>query len=174
MEIVLIAAVTENGVIGRDGGMPWRLKTDLRRFRARTIGKPVIMGRKTYESLGGPLKGRTNIVVSRDPGFSAAGIVITTSLENALEAARGDALRRGVGEIVIGGGSHIYAALMPLATRLDITQVHARVEGDTFFPPIDLAIWREAERVEPEPSPDDSARFTWLTYRRTPAGSAAS
>jgi dihydrofolate reductase len=173
MEIVLIAAVAENGVIGSDGGMPWRLKTDLRRFRARTIGKPVIMGRKTYESLGGPLKSRTNIVVSRDSSFGAPGIIIAATLERALEAARGDALRRGVDEIVIGGGSHIYTAMMPLATRLDITQVHAKVEGDTFFPPIDMAIWHEVERVQPEPSPEDSARLTWLTYRRAPAGPAA-
>jgi dihydrofolate reductase len=173
MEIVLVAAVAENGVIGRAGGMPWRLSADLKRFRARTWGRPVVMGRRTYAAIGAPLKGRTNIVVTRDPAFQAPGVVVTTSLDRALEAARGDALRRGVGEIVIGGGSDIYAATMAIATELDITRVHAAVEGDTFFPPIDPAVWQEVKRAQPDPAPGDTLRFTWLTYRRKPAPAAA-
>lgn len=172
-EIVLIAAVADNGVIGQSNAMPWRLRADLQHFRSRTSGKPVVMGRKTYESLGRPLKDRTNIVVTRDPGFSAPGIVVAARLASALDVARGDALRRGVDEVVVGGGAEIYAALMPLATKLDITHVHARPQGDTFFPAIDLGVWQEVERTEPERTPEDSDRFTWVTYRRIAAGRAA-
>src|ERR1700730_7752570 len=106
--IVLVAAVGENGVIGRDGGLPWRLKSDMKHFRALTWGKPVIMGRKTHLTLRRPLTGRTNIVITRDATFSAPGVLITTSLENALAVARGDALRRGVAEIAVAGGAEIY------------------------------------------------------------------
>ena len=148
LPLVLVAAVAENGVIGRAGGLPWRLKTDLKRFRALTVGHPVVMGRKTYLSFGKPLKDRTNIVVTRDPEFTAAGIVVTPSLEAALEVAEGDALRRGAAAIVIGGGADIYAADNRLAARLEITRVHARPEGDTMFPAIDPARWRETAREE--------------------------
>jgi dihydrofolate reductase len=164
--LVLVAAVAENGVIGRDGGLPWRLKTDLRRFRALTVGHPVVMGRKTYLSFGKPLKGRTNIVVTRDPAFAAAGVVVAPNLEAALEAAQGDALRRGAAAIVIGGGADIYAATIERALRLEITRVHARPDGDTVFPAIDPAQWREAAREEYEAGPDDEAPFTTLTYER--------
>src|SRR4051812_8705967 len=109
MQIVLVAAVADNGVIGQGGAMPWRLKADLARFRAMTMGKPVIMGRKTYDSIGKPLAGRTTIVVSRDPVLAIAGAVITPGLAQALAVAQGDALRRGVGEIIIAGGADIYA-----------------------------------------------------------------
>ena len=166
IELVLIAAVGDNGVIGRDNAMPWRLPSDLRRFRERTMGRPVIMGRKTFESLGGPLKGRTNIIVSRDQSYAAPGVLVAADLAYALEAARGEALRRGVNEIVIGGGSHVYAALMPPATRLEITRVHASPEGEIVFPPIDGDTWEETERITPERTANDSAPFTWLTYRR--------
>jgi dihydrofolate reductase len=164
--LVLVAAVAENGVIGRDGGLPWRLKTDLRRFRALTVGHPVVMGRKTYLSFGKPLKGRTNIVVTRDPAFTAAGAVVAPNLEAALEAAAGDALRRGAAAIVIGGGADIYAATIQRASRLEITRVHARPEGDTEFPAIDPGQWREAAREEYGAGPDDEAPFTTLTYER--------
>jgi dihydrofolate reductase len=166
MEIVIVAAVADNGVIGRDNDMPWRLKSDLQRFRARTTGKPLLMGRRTYQSLGRPLKSRTNIVVSRDPEFSAPGIVVAPCLESALAVARGDALRRGVNEITIIGGSHIYAALMPTATRLDLTRVHASPAGDTFFPPIDPEVWQEVESLPQPRQPEDSAAFTCVTYKR--------
>ena len=171
MEIVFVAAVAENGVIGRDKALPWRLKSDLKHFRALTIGKPVVMGRKTFESLNGPLKGRTNIVLSRDPQFAAPGILVASSLDHALEAAHGDALRRGVPEIMIIGGSDLFSASMPEATRLEITHVAASPEGDTFFPPIDPAIWKESARSQHGQTPDDSASFTCVTYRRT-SGSA--
>jgi len=166
LPLVLVAAVGENGVIGRAGGLPWRLKTDLKRFRALTVGRPVVMGRRTYLSLGKALKDRTNIVVTRDPAFSAAGIVAAPSLKAALEVAEGDALRRGAAAIVIGGGADIYASTIDKASRLEITRVHARPEGDTMFPEIDPARWREIAREEFAAGPDDDAPFTTLTYER--------
>jgi len=116
LDIVLLAAVAENGVIGRDNALPWRLKSDMQHFRASTMGKPVVMGRKTFQSIGKPLKGRTTIVVSRDPRFAAPEILVAPNLTAALEAARGDALRRNCGAVVIAGGGDIYMQAMPLAT----------------------------------------------------------
>src|SRR5216684_594668 len=164
--LVLVAAVAENGVIGRAGGLPWRLKTDLKRFRALTVGHPVVMGRKTYLSFGKPLKNRTTIVVTRDPEFAAAGIVVAPSLETAMEVAEGDALRRGAAAIVVGGGADIYSKTIDKAARLEITRVHVQPEGDTVFPGIDPAQWREAARQDYAAGPDDEAPFTALTYER--------
>jgi dihydrofolate reductase len=164
--LVLVAAIAENGVIGRAGGLPWRLKTDLKRFRALTVGHPVVMGRKTYLSFGRPLKNRTSIVVTRDPHFAAAGIVAAPSLQAAMEVAEGDALRRGAAAIVIGGGADIYWGTIDKAARLEITRVHVRSEGDTMFPPIDPAQWQEIARLEYAAGPDDDAPFTTLTYER--------
>src|SRR5882757_8509567 len=136
-KIVLIAAVADNGVIGRGGAMPWRLKSDMRHFRKLTLGKPVVMGRKTYLSLSiKPLPGRTNIVVTRDAGFTAAGVLVAPSLDHAIAAAKGDAMRRGVSDMMVIGGAEIYAQTMALAARLEITQVHAKPEGDSRFPAI--------------------------------------
>jgi dihydrofolate reductase len=164
--LVLVAAVAENGVIGRAGTMPWRLRTDLRRFRALTIGHPVVMGRKTWLAFGKPLKGRTSIVISRDPAFAVPGIVVSPSLEAALEVAEGDALRRAAAAIVIGGGADIYSRTIDRAARLEITRVHAWPQGDTVFPDIDPAQWRETARQEFAAGPDDEAPFTTLTYER--------
>ncbi len=138
MEIVLIVAVAENGVIGRDNAIPWRLKSDQQRFKAITLNKPVVMGRKTFESLRRPLPGRTNIVVTRDPNYRAHGAVVTTSFENARAVAHGDALRRFATEIAVIGGAEVYAQWMASASRLEITEVHARPDGDTRFPAVDL------------------------------------
>src|ERR1043165_1718199 len=145
-QVVIIAAVAENGVIGQGGTMPWRLKSDMAHLRALTIGKPVVMGRKTWLSLWvRPLPRRTNIVVTRDANFAAPGALVARSLETALQAARRDALRRGTDVMVIGG-AEIYAQAMPRADRLEITRIHMAPEGDTVFPTIDPAIWREAAR----------------------------
>jgi dihydrofolate reductase len=166
MEIVLVAAVAENGVIGRAGGLPWRLKSDLQHFRALTTGKPIVMGRRTWASLARPLPHRTNIVVTRDPAFTARGAVVAASLAAALEVARGDALRRNVDAVMVIGGGDIYAQAMPLATRLEITRVHARPDGEAIFPAIDAALWRETARRECPPGPGDEASFTYLSYTR--------
>lgn len=167
MEIVLIAAVADNGVIGADNAIPWRLKSDMRRFRAMTMGRPVVMGRKTFESFPRrPLPGRTNIVITRDAAYRADGAVVTTSFDNASLAARGDALRRKVNEIAIIGGAEIYAQFMAIADRLEMTEVHIRPEGDTRFPPIGAAVWQEVARERHPAGPDDSAAFSYVTYRR--------
>ena len=164
--IVLVAAVAENGVIGRDNALPFRQSSDLKRFKALTIGKPVLMGRKTFVSIGKPLPGRTNIVVSRDPGFNPDGVIVVRDLEQALRVARDDAERRGVGEIAAIGGTDIFTQLLPLADRLEITHVHARPEGDTYFPPIDATQWHPVARSDHPAGPQDEAGFSYVTYAR--------
>jgi dihydrofolate reductase len=166
IEVVLIVAVAENGVIGAGGTIPWRLKTDQQRLKAITLNKPVVMGRKTFESLRRPLPGRTNIVVTRDANYRAPGAVVTTSFKNAHAVALGDALRRSATEIAVIGGAEIYAQWMDAADRLDVTEVHARPEGDTRLAAIDPARWEEVSRVRNPAGPDDSADFSYVTYRR--------
>jgi dihydrofolate reductase len=169
MDILVVAAMAENGVIGRGNALPWRLKSDMQHFRALTMGKPVIMGRKTYLSIGKPLPGRTTIVVSRDSAFAAPGLVVAPSLDAALATARGDALRRNADAIVVAGGAEIYAQALALATRLVITEVHKRVDGDARFPAIDPDLWQESERLEHQPATGDEAAFGFVTYQRTGA-----
>jgi len=169
MEIVLIAAVADNGVIGSAGAIPWRQKTDQQRLKAMTMGRPVVMGRKTFLSLRRPLPGRTNIVVTRDANFRGLGAVVTTSLSDARAVATGDALRRSANEIAVIGGAEIYAQWMDVADRLEITEVHARPEGDTYFAAIEPADWEEVARVRNSSGPDDSADFSYVTYRRRSA-----
>jgi len=166
VSITLVAALAEKGVIGRDNGLPWRLKSDMAHFRAVTMGKPVVMGRKTYLSLGKPLAGRTTIVVSRDRAFAAPDIVVAPSLEAALAVARGDALRRGVECIMVAGGADLYAQTMPLAERLDITYVHRAVDGDAYFPAIDRRVWHESAREDHAAAAGDDAAFAFVSYRR--------
>jgi len=162
--LVLVAAVADNGVIGREGGLPWRLKSDLRNFRALTMGKPVVMGRKTYLSIGKPLDGRTNIVVSRNRDFAAPGILVAPDVATGLALGRADALRRSADSIIVIGGAELYAGTMGQADRLVITRVHLRPDGDTVFPPIDPTLWREVARSEHHAGPDDAAPFTVLVY----------
>ncbi len=167
MKIVIVAAIGENNVIGRDGQLPWRLKSDLKYFRALTMGKPVIMGRKTFESIGRPLEGRTNIVMTHKFGVvKVPGGALATSLDAALGFAREDCRKRGVDQVMVIGGSDIFADTMPIADRLEITHVHAAPEGDTYFPPIDPDVWREVARREYPAGPDDSASFALATYLR--------
>lgn len=173
IELVLVAAVGENRVIGRGNALPWRLKSDMRHFRALTTGKPVLMGRRTFLSIGKPLPGRTNVVVSLS-GFAAPGIVVAGGLEAGLAVARADALRRGVGEIIVLGGAEIYASLMPRADRLELTLVHASPTGDALFPEVDPAVWRETARTRAPQGPDDTAPFSFVSYRRVAAASCGS
>ena len=168
-QIVLIVAVADNGVIGSRGAIPWRLKSDLRRLKAMTLAKPVVMGRKTFASIGRPLPGRTNIVVTRDADFRAAGAVVTTSFDAARAVALGDALRRSAADIAVIGGAEIYAQWIDVADRLEVTEVHARPEGDTYFSAIDAAKWQEVARVRNPAGLDDSADFSYATFiRRKP------
>lgn len=165
MEIVFVVAIAENGVIGAGNAIPWRLKSDMIRLKALTIGKPVVMGRKTFESLPRPLPGRTNIVITRDKDYRANGAVVTTSSADALSVARGDALRRSVAEIAVLGGAEIYRQWLPSADRLEITEVHARPDGDTVFE-IDKTQWDEVARERHPAGANDSAEFSYVTYRR--------
>jgi dihydrofolate reductase len=165
MQVVLIVAVAENGVIGRDNAIPWRLKADMQRFRRLTIGKPVIMGRKNFQSLPKPLVSRTNIVVTRDADFQAGGALVVTSLARAFEVARGDALRRFATEIMVIGGTEIYTQCMPVTDRLEITEVHAAVEGNTRFQP-DLADFEEVARERHAAGEGDTADHSYVTLQR--------
>jgi len=136
--ISLIVAVSTNNVIGADGDLPWSLSDDLKRFKAATIGKPIVMGRKTYESIGRPLPGRQNIVITRQGDFTADGCDVVQSTAEAVEVAE------GADEIMVIGGSQIYAAFLPLAERIYFTRVHTEVEGNVFFPQLDKEEWRES------------------------------
>jgi dihydrofolate reductase len=166
MNLVLIAAIAENSVIGRNGEMPWRLKSEMQHFRRATMGKPVVMGRRTFQSLFKPLAGRTAIVVTRDQSFAAPGVVVAHSVPAALAAARGDALRRGADSIMVAGGADIYAQTIGLADRMLITLVHTRPDGDAAFPPIDPIRWREVSRSEQGAGTADSAGFAVIEYVR--------
>ena len=136
--ISLIVAASTNNVIGNDGELPWRLSDDLKRFKAVTMGKPIVMGRKTFESIGRPLPGRQNIVISRQGGFAADGCDVVQSIEQAVEVAG------AAEEIMVIGGSEIYAAFLPIADRVYLTRVHTEAEGDAFFPSLEEAKWRES------------------------------
>lgn len=168
--IAMIAAVAENGVIGMANAIPWRLPSDFSHFKRMTLGKPLIMGRKTFESIGKPLEGRTNIVVSRSAGYQPEGVVVVSSLGEALKRAQEIAGRDGADEVMIGGGGAIYAEAMPLAERLYISHVALKPEGDSYFPRIPAEDWRETGIIEVPPSPKDSARFTVRVYERRRPG----
>jgi dihydrofolate reductase len=158
--VSLIAALSRNRVIGQKGGLPWRLPADSRHFRTTTMGKPVVMGRLTYESMDHPLDGRHNVVVTRNRDYSAAGCSVVHSLDEALE------LLAGEDEIMIGGGEALYAEALPLAERMYLTLVDADVEGDTHFPEFDGAEWRELEREEHPADERHAYAFSIVTLER--------
>lgn len=166
MEISLVVAVTRNHVIGRDGGLPWRLSTDLKRFKALTTGKPVVMGRVCYDSIGKPLPGRPNIVITRNRHFAPEGVIVVHSLKEGLERAAAEATTLGVNEIAVIGGGVVYREVMDRATILHVTHIEAEIDGDTFFPEIDPSIWEAgpAESVPAGERDDHPTRF--VTYRR--------
>jgi len=169
-KIVIVAAAARNGVIGRDGDMPWRLPSDLKRFKALTLGKPVIMGRKTFEAVGRPLPGRPNIVISRNPDFSAAGVIPVQSLDAAFAVAGEEAGALGTDEICVIGGGEIYRQAIGRADIMHITEVGAAIEGDTRFPEIDPAVFeRVFEETLPQGEKDSHAmRFTTWRRRNSP------
>jgi dihydrofolate reductase len=166
MKIVLVVAVAENNVIGRNGALPWHLKSELGHFRRLTLNHPVLMGRNTYLSIGKPMKDRTNIVLTRKAGEAAPGLIWAGSLEQGLALARVDAEQRGVGEIMVIGGNDVFARALPIADRLEFTRVHASPEGDVVFPPLDLAHWKETRREPHRRAPGDDHDFTVLSYER--------
>lgn len=158
-QLVLVVARARNGVIGRDGDLPWRLRSDLRRFKAVTLGKPCIMGRRTWESLPlKPLPGRLNLVLSRDESFTARGAVVCTTLDEAVEIARETAEEDGAEEICVIGGVALFEKALPRAKRLYLTEVEAEPEGDAMFPPFDEGAWKEvSSEAHPAGEKDDHA-----------------
>ena len=166
LPVTLIAAVAENGVIGQGNAIPWRLPSDFAHFKRETLGKPLIMGRRTFESIGRPLPGRTNIVVSRQPGYQPDGVIVIDSLDAALVHAETIALADGAGEIMIGGGAEIYRQAMPRADRLLISWVALNPEGDTWFPEIDPAVFETHLSQQMPQGPKDTASFRVTQYRR--------
>ncbi len=165
-ELVAVAAVARNGVIGADNGLPWRVSSDLKHFKALTMGKPLILGRRTFESLQRPLPGREIIVVTRDPRFSAAGVRIAHSPLEALAVARGLAKALAVDEIMVGGGAEIFRALMDETRRIELTEIALEPEGDAFFPRLEMAQWRETRRETPPRGERDEADFAFVTLTR--------
>ena len=165
MSLSILVAVAENGVIGRGNALPWRLPDDLQRFKALTLGKPIVMGRKTYASIGRALPGRTNIVVSRQVGLSVPGCVAVNSLEQALAAA-GDAP-----EVVLIGGAELYRAALPAVDTIHLTRVHATVPGDTFFPVLEPTQWRETTVGTHPADARHAYAFSYLTLERIRASS---
>lgn len=168
MLVSIHVAIAENGVIGREGGLPWRLSSDLKRFKADTVGKPVVMGRKTWESFPKrPLPDRLNIVVTRDPAYDAEGGEVVTSLEDGLTLARiRGRCMAGANEICVIGGGQIYAQALPLADRLHVTHVLASVDGDTSFPPIDPQTWRIVSSEDIPAGEKDSHPTRHVVYER--------
>ncbi len=164
IDLVLVVARARNGVIGKDGALPWHLPADLRRFKAMTVGKPVIMGRKTFDSIGKPLPGRHNIVLTRDKAWQAEGVTVVANLAEAVAAAGLDPRARA-DEIMVIGGAQIYAEAMPSATRIELTEVDATPEGDTILPPFDPARWRETARETHAPA-DGRPGYSFVTLNR--------
>ena len=160
-DIVLVVARADNRVIGKDGAMPWHLSEDLKRFKRITVGKPVIMGRKTFESIGKPLPGRHNIVLTRQPGWRAEGVPVVPNLAEAIAAAGLDPRTRA-DAIMVVGGAEIYAQALPFATRIELTEIHAAPDGDTYFPQLDPARWRETFR-EAHPAGETHPAYDFVT-----------
>jgi dihydrofolate reductase len=169
MRLAIIVAVADNGAIGKDNALLWKLPEDMRHFKQVTMGKPIIMGRKTFESIGKALPGRTNIVITRNGAFTAEGVRCVSSLEEALQVAAQTVSMEPAEEAVVIGGSEIYQAALPLADRLYITEVHANVEGDTVLPRVEWDDWREVRRerhVAQTPNPYD---YSFVFYERVRA-----
>lgn len=168
MRVAIYVAIAENGVIGREGGLPWRLSTDMQRFKAGTMGKPIMMGRKTWESFPKrPLPGRLNIVVTRNRDYRAEGAEVVTSLRDAIALAttRGRCMP-GVDEICVIGGGEIYSQALPLADRLEVTHVLAEIDGDTRFPAIDPQIWRIVGQQDFPVGEKDTHATRFAVYER--------
>jgi dihydrofolate reductase len=164
--IIFVVAVAENGVIGRNGRLPWELPSDLKRFRKLTMGKPMIMGRKTYQSIGRPLDGRDTIVMTRDRDFSAPGVHVAGSVEEAIGLGRALAAKRGVDEVMVIGGEEVFRLALPLASRIYLTIVHGAPAGDTRFDFPDAGTWRETAREAMAQGPGDQYQADFVVLER--------
>jgi dihydrofolate reductase len=166
LRISLIVAAARNGVIGRAGKLPWHLPADLRRFKQLTTGKPVLMGRKTYDSIGKPLPGRTNIVITRDPAYAPPGVTVAHSFDAAIATARDVAKRTGADEIAVVGGADIFRLAFPIAGRIHLTEVRADVAGDTVFPAFERSEWREVSREDHAAESADGFAYSFVVLDR--------
>lgn len=165
--LALVAAIAENGVIGAGGATPWHLPSDLRHFRSLTMGKPLVMGRRTFEAIGRPLPGRETIVVTRDRGFAPRDSVhVAHDLDSALSLASERAVAMGAGEIILAGGGDLYEHLIDAVELMHLTWVEIAPPGDVLFPAIDWSLWEEVGRTRPPLAPGDEAAFTFAEYRR--------
>ena len=164
--IALVVAMGENRAIGRDGGLPWRLSSDMRFFRKITMGKPIVMGRRTFSSLPRVLDGRLNIVLTRNAAFEAPGAVMAYNLEEALDVARREARRTGADEITVIGGEDVFRAVLPQAERIYLTEVKAAPDADTWFPELDESEWHEVSREDHASGPKDDYDFSIVLLER--------
>ncbi|TAL81515.1 MAG: dihydrofolate reductase [Beijerinckiaceae bacterium] len=168
--LALVVAVAENGVIGKENGLPWHISSDLKRFRALTMGKPLLMGRKTFESIGRALPGRETILISRDPAFvPSPGVHHAVTIDSALALAAARAEVMKADEIIIAGGSEIFAALLDRVNRMYVTFIAAAPKGDVFFPSVDWSNWEEIHREDHLPQKGDDAAFSFVDFVRRDA-----
>jgi len=165
MKISIVVAMAANGVIGQDNELPWHLPADLKHFKQTTMGKPILMGRKTWESIGRPLPGRTNIVITRDSTYSAAGCVVVNSIEAALTAAGEQ------DEVMVIGGAELYRQVLPSADTIYLTRIHEHFEGDTRFPEIRDTEWHQLERIDHEADEKNPHDYSFIRLERVQAGS---
>jgi dihydrofolate reductase len=167
MILCLVVAYARNRVIGRDGLMPWHLRTDLQHFKALTLGHPIVMGRKTFQSIGKALPGRQTIVVTRDGSFAAAGVDVVSSVADAINKARQIAEKANVDRIMVVGGGDIYAQTLPMADIIYATEIEAEPMGDAVFPVLPPGAWREIEREHHGAGEGDDYAFSFVTYQKT-------
>lgn len=162
--VIFVVAMAENRVIGKDNAMPWHVRSDLKRFKALTWGKPMIMGRKTFQSIGKPLPGRESVVITADPDFHAEGAHVVHSTEAALERARQLAVVLRSDAVAVIGGGEIFRQMLSQAHRIHVTEIHARPEGDAFFPELDPGQWMEESRARHEAGEKDDHAFSYIEY----------
>jgi dihydrofolate reductase len=166
VKVCLIMARAENGTIGVDNALPWHISADLKNFKRLTMGKPVVMGRKTFESIGKPLKGRANIVITRQADWSASGAIVCHDVKEAVKAAKAEAAKDGVDEVMVIGGAEIYARVLNDADRFYLTEVHRRYEGDAWFTAPDKTQWKEISRERYAPDEEGEPSYSFVAFER--------
>ena len=166
MKYAIVVAKSSNAVIGIDNGLPWHLPEDLKQFKAVTLGHPMIMGRRTYDSIGRPLPGRTTIVVTRNREWVADNVLVAQSIVEAKQLAEREAKIMGVDTVMVVGGANIYEQVLPRADLLYVTEVHIQVDGDAYFPDVDLSVWEQQSRVDAESQHEPFVGFSFITYHK--------
>ena len=167
LPVAIVVAVADNGVIGRGNALPWDLPDDLQHFKRTTMGRPIIMGRKTFESIGRPLPGRLNIIMTRDDAWQAAGVSVATSMEQAIDIAEGQAMIDGADSVMVIGGAEVYRQALPFTSRVFLTRVHGKVNGDAFFDLGQIALWRELSRLGISAGERNSHDFSVIELENT-------